>query len=189
MANKIKYGLKNVYWAKATDDGTGVLTYGSTKAWKGAVSLSLEAQGDTNTFYADNIAFFTSTANNGYQGDFESALIPDDFRKDILGETLDAQGFYVEKADASTVEFALLFQFEGDDKATKHALYRCVASRPAVNGSTKEESIEPQTETLTITAMPRINDNVVKARCPYTSSTTSSYALWYDAVVEPTVTP
>ena len=34
-----------------------------------------------------------------------------------------------------------------------------------------------------------INDNVVKARCPYTSSTTSSYALWYDAVVEPTVTP
>ena len=42
MANKIKYGLKNVYWAKATDDGTGTLTYGSTKAWKGAVSLSLE---------------------------------------------------------------------------------------------------------------------------------------------------
>lgn len=186
MANKIKYGLKNVYYAIATDDGTGNLTYASPVAWKGAVSLSLDAQGDTNTFYADNIAYFTSTANNGYQGDFESALIPDSFREDVLGEIETDNDFFVEKADAPTVEFALLFQFEGDKEATRHCLYRCVASRPATNGSTKEESIEPQTESLTITAMPRISDDIVKARCPYSASTTSTYALWFDAVTEPT---
>ena len=186
MANKIKYGLKNVHYAVATDDGTGVLTYGTVKPWIGAVNLSLDAQGDTNTFYADNIAFYTSTANNGYQGDFESALIPDDFRTSVLGETLDANGSYVERANVPTKEFALLFQFEGDESATRHALYRCVASRPNLNGQTKEENIDPQTESLTITAMPRINDDVVKARCPYTASTTSSYATWFDAVVEPT---
>lgn len=186
MANKIKYGLSQVYYAKATDDGTGTLTYSTPVAWKGAVSLSLDAQGETSTFYADNIAYFTTSANNGYQGDFESALIPDSFRQDILGEVLDSQGFYVESADASTVEFALLFQFEGDDKATRHCLYRCVASRPGTNGATQEESVEPQTETITITAMPRANDSVIKARCPYTASTTSSYATWFDAVVEPT---
>ena len=117
------------------------------------------------------------------------ALIPDAFRQNVLGETLDAKGFYVEASSDTQKEFALLFQFEGDDKATKHCLYRCVASRPEVNGSTKEESIEPQTETITITAMPRINDEVVKARAPYTASTTSSYAIWYTAVQEPTVTP
>ena len=189
MANKIKYGLKNVYYAVATDDGTGTLTYTTPVAWKGAVSLSLDAQGDTNTFYADNVQYFTSTANNGYQGDFESALIPDTFRTNVMGETLDAKGMYVEKADAKPKEFALLFQFEGDENATRHCLYRCSASRPSVAGNTKEESIDPQTETLTITAMARINDDVVKARCPYTSSTTSSYATWFDAVVEPTVTP
>lgn len=186
MANKIKYGIKNVYYAVATDDGTGTLTYGNPVAWKGAVSLSLDAQGDTSTFYADNVAYFTSNANNGYQGDFESALIPDSFRTDVLGEVLDSQGFYVERADAKTHEFALLFQFEGDQNATRHCLYRCTASRPAANGSTKEESIEPQTESITITAMPRLNDDLVKARCPYTASTTSSYATWFDAVIEPT---
>ena len=54
-----------------------------------------------------------------------------------------------------------------------------------VNGQTVEESIEPQTESITITAMARINDEVVKSRCPQTSA---SYNTWFDAVVEPTTT-
>ena len=183
MANKIKYGISKCYYAVATDDGTGTLTYDTPVALPGAVSLSLEAQGDTNTFYADNIAYFTSSANNGYQGDLELALLPDAFRVDVLGETLDAQkGFYIEKANVPTVEFALLFQFEGDENATRHCMYRCTASRPATNGSTKGESIEPQTESITITAMPRISDEVVKARCPYSAN---AYANWFTAVTEP----
>lgn len=186
---KIKYGLSNVYYAVATDDGNGNLTYGTPVAWKGAVSLSLDAQGDTNTFYADNIAYFVTAANGGYQGDFESALIPDSFRTAVLGEVLDAKGFYVESADSSTAEFALLFQFENDSNNTRHCLYRCTASRPATAGSTQEESIEPQTETITITAMPRISDHIIKSRAPYTNSTSSAYYNWFSTVSEPTTTP
>lgn len=187
MTNKIKYGLKNVHYSKITDDGVGNVTYATPVAWKGAVNLSLEAQGEQTPFYADNVQYWVSNGNNGYQGDFESALIPDDFRTDILGETLDEKGMYVEKANAKTEEFALMFQFEGDKSATRHVLYRCVATRPSVSGATSEDSITPQTETIQITAMPRIADDVVKARCPYSASTTSSYATWFDAVVEPTV--
>ena len=143
----------------------------------------VDAQGDTNTFYADNIAYFTSTANNGDQGDLELALIPDAFRTAVLGETLDTKGFYVEKSNVPQVEFALLFEFQGDVSAVRHCLYRCTAARSAVNGSTKEESIEPQTESITITAMPRINDEVVKSRCP---ADATDYATWFSAVVEPT---
>ena len=102
---------------------------------------------------------------------------------------MDAKGFYVEKSSDKQTEFALLFQFEGDENATRHCLYRCVASRPDVSGSTKNETVEPQTETINLTAMPRINDEVVKARCPYSASTSSSYAAWFTAVQEPTVTP
>lgn len=181
--NKIKYGLKNVHYAVATQGTGGALTYGTVKSIPGGVSLSMDAQGDTNTFYADNVAYFTSTANNGYQGDLELALIPDEFRTEVLGEVLDTKGFYVEKSGTPTVEFALLFQFEGDVSAVRHCLYRCTASRSAVSGSTKEESIEPQTESITITAMPRINDEVVKSRCP---ADANDYATWFDAVVEPT---
>ena len=183
MANKIKYGISKCYYAVATDDGTGTLTYETPVALPGAVSLALEAQGDTNNFYADNIIYFASSANNGYQGDLELALLPDSFRTAVLGETLDAtKGFYLEHANKPTVEFALLFQFEGDESATRHCMYRCTASRPATSGSTKEESIEPQTETITITAMPRIDDELVKSRCP---STASAYANWFTTVQEP----
>lgn len=185
MANKVKYGLKNVYYATATESG-GALVYGTPVSWPGAVNMSLDQQGEVNNFYADNIVYFTSSANNGYQGDFECALIPDTFRQNVLGESLDAKGFYVERSDDKATEFALLFQFEGDENATRHCLYRCVATRPSVNGATTEDSIEPQTETIQITAMPRINDSVVKARCPYSSGSSSSYQTWFAAVIEPT---
>lgn len=182
MANKVKYGLKNVYYAIATDDGAGTLTYATPVAWKGAVSLSMDAQGDTNNFHADNIIYWTGTANSGYQGDFECALIPDSFRTDVLGEEVDTAGVYVERAGVPTVEFALLFQFEGDESATRHCLYRCTASRPAVSGQTVEASIEPQTESITLTAMARISDELVKSRCP---ADASAYANWFTAVHEP----
>lgn len=188
MANKIKYGIKNCYYAPVTSTGAdGTLTYDSPAALPGAVSISLAAQGSSDPFYADNVVYWKGAANNGYEGDLELALIPDDFRKDVLGEALDAKGFYVEHANDTAKEFALLFQFEGDESATRHAFYRCTASRPQVNGQTKEDSISPQTETITITAMARINDELVKSRAPYTASTTSSYALWFTAVQEPTV--
>lgn len=181
---KIKYGLRNVYYAKATDDGTGNLTYATPVRIAGAVNMSLDAQGDTTPFYADDIVYFSSTANNGYTGTLEVALIPDSFRKDILGETEGTRdNVLYEYANAPTVEFALLFEFQTDESATKHCMYRCTASRAAVAGQTKEDSITPQTETLNIVAMPRVDDYLVKAKCP---STSSAYADWYTAVHEPT---
>lgn len=187
MANKIKYGIKACAYAPVTataDDGT--LTYGEVKQLKGAVSISLSAEGSSDPFYADNVVYFQSVANNGYSGDLELALIPDDFRTDILGETLDAKGFYVERNDDTQTEFALLFQFEGDENATRHCFYRCTATRAEVAGQTKEDNITPQTETISITALARINDGVVKARCPYDDDAQSPYQTWFTAVQEPT---
>lgn len=187
MSNKIKYGLKSCYYAPVTSTGVdGTLTYDTPVALPGAVSISLAAQGSSDPFYADNVVYWKGTANNGYEGDLELALIPDGFRQAILGETLDAKGFYVETASDAQKEFALMFQFEGDENATRHMFYRCTASRPEVAGSTKEDTIAPQTETITISALPRIKDEVVKARAPYTATSTSSYQLWFSSVQEPT---
>lgn len=187
MANKIKFGLKNVYWAPATIAADGTATYTTPSAWPGAVNLSLDAQGGITTFRADNMDYWTNAVNGGYQGDFESALIPDDFKLYALGEYHDANGMYVEEIRNDSAYFALMFQFEGDDKNTRHVLYKCNATRPSVAGQTTEaEEITPATESITITAgqiyVSAIDKNVIKARCEEGSS---KYATFFEAVVLP----
>ena len=189
-SNKIKFGIKNCYYAVATITSTGAATYSTPVALPGAVSLSLDPQGDTNKFYADNIVYFTSVANNGYEGDLELAKVPDSFLTDCLGFISDGNDVLVEDAGAVPVHFALMFQFEGDKNAKRTVLYNCVAARPNVEGSTKEESIEPQTETISITATTVynavLNKDVVKASCTETESTT--YNSWLTAVYQTTST-
>lgn len=184
MANKVKYGLSNVYYAKATIDSSNVATYTTPVAWPGAVNLSLSAEGDTTKFRADNIDYWVGQSNNGYSGDFESALIPDTFRKDILGYIEGTGGILVEDAQAKTTPFALMFQFEGDEKNTRHVFYNVTCTRPTVSGSTTAETIEPQTETVTFTAVAihnsALNKDIVKASAPETTS--GAYTTWFTSV-------
>ena len=184
MANKIKYGLSRVYYALATiDSSTGKATYGNPVAIPGAVSLSMDPSGESNKFYADNIAYATFAANAGYSGDLEVALIPDTFRQDALGEVVESNIQY-EKAEATAIPFALMFQFEGDDSATRHVFYNCTAARPNVGSKTTEESVDVQTETLTITCGSVYNAvldaNIVKGKCSDTAS--DEYGDWFTSV-------
>ena len=182
--NKIKYNLKNVHAAKLTKTEDGTFTYAKPQAIPGAVSISLDAEGDSSPFYADGIVYFRSNANNGYSGDLEIALIPEWFRTDILKEEKDSNKVLVERSDiAETEKFALLFEFDGDVNAIRHVMYNCSASRPSIASETKEETIDPVTETLSLTADPR-EDGLVKARTG-DETTQSTYDGWYEAVYIP----
>lgn len=187
MANKVKYGLSNVYYAVATIASDGTATYATPVAWKGAVNLSLDAEGDVTKFRADNIDYWIGQNNNGYSGSFESALVPDSFLQDVLGAQKDQNDAIVEMQTLNTVHFALLFQFEGDAKATRHVLYNCTASRPSVGSETTGETTEPVTETLDLTASSiyssALSGNIVKAKVDYDSA---AYSTWFGSVYQPT---
>jgi phi13 family phage major tail protein len=184
MGNKVKYNLKNVHAAKLTEtvtDGVKSFYYGTPKAIPGAVSIALDAEGETSPFYADGIVYFRSVTNNGYSGDLEMALVPEWFRTEILQEELDSNGVLVEKnTNAESVKFALLFEFDGDVNAIRHVLYNCSSSRPSIESETKEDTIEPGTEKLSITADPRA-DGLVKARTGDGTDQTT-YDNWYQSV-------
>ena len=190
MGNKVKFNLKNVHAAKLTEtvtDGVTSFSYSTPKAIPGAVSISLDAEGESSPFYADGIVYFRSVTNNGYSGDLEMALVPEWFRTEILQEALDGKGVLIEKSDnKESVKFALLFEFDGDVNCIRHVLYNCTSSRPSIESETKEDSIEPGTETLSITADPRA-DGLVKARTGDTTDATT-YANWYKSVYLPTET-
>ena len=187
MGNKVKFNLKNVHAAKLTEtvtEGVTSFSYGTPRAIPGAVSISLDAEGESSPFYADGIVYFRSVTNNGYSGDLEMALVPEWFRTEILQEELDAKGVLIEKSgNRESVKFALLFEFDGDINCIRHVLYNCTSSRPSIESETKEDTIDPGTEKLTITADPRA-DGLVKARTGDTTDAVT-YAGWYQTVYLP----
>ena len=184
--NKVKFNICNVHYALITVDEDGDITFGTPVAMPGAVSLSLEPNGEPSNFYADGYAYYTISNNMGYEGDLELAMVPESFRTDVLKESLDDNSVLVESANVETANFALLFEFDGDVKKIRHVLYNCSAARPNIESATNEEEIEVQTETLAITAAPLAN-GYVKARTG-DSTTDTVYTGWYTSVYMPTVT-
>lgn len=184
--NKVKFNICNVHYALITVDEDGDVTFGTPVAMPGAVSLSLEPNGEPSNFYADGYAYYTISNNMGYEGDLELAMVPESFRTDVLKESLDDNSVLVESANVETANFALLFEFDGDVKKIRHVLYNCSAARPNIESATNEEEIEVQTETLAITAAPLAN-GYVKARTG-DSTTDTVYTGWYTSVYMPTVT-
>lgn len=198
-ANKVKFGLKNVHYALVTEtvasDGTGAITstYGTVKALAGAVSLSMSSSASKSVFRADNSDYYISYGEGGYEGDLEVAKVNEDFLKDVLGFVEDNDKILVESGAAfkTTNYFALTFEFDGDQQATKHCLYKCSASRPNIASQTTGEngSTDPQTETLTITAVPRADADKYIHLQTQDSTSTAVIEAWYTAVPVPTFTP
>ncbi len=186
MSNKIKYGLKNVHYAPVTETntlGTMSVTFTTPIPIPGAVNLTLSPVGDTTPFYADDIEYFTAIANNGYDGSIEMALIPDSFKVSILKEVIDAKNVQFEESDKQPAPFALLFEFAGDVKATRHVMYYCKATRPNIESGTKGQGIEPKTETLNLTCRTLPGTAIIKAKTTDETESTT-YTGWYGAVYE-----
>lgn len=183
--NKVKFGLSNVHYALLSTDESGEIVFGTPKPIPGAVNLNLSAQGDIQTFYADDVAFFVAVANSGYQGDLEIALIPESFAQDVLREKLDeTDKILTEYSSAETAPFALLCEFKGNVHGVRKVFYNCTVSRPNQTGATTTNTKEPQTATLTITAAP-LSDGSVKSET-LADTPDATYNNWYKAVWRPT---
>ena len=104
------------------------------------------------------------SSNTGYEGDLEVALVPEEFEIEILGNIKDDNGAIIEKSDAKQKNFAIAFQFSGDVEETRHILYNCSATRPNLEGATKEDSTAPQTDTLSLSVNPNIETKIVKSK-------------------------
>ena len=162
--NKVKYGLKNVYYAPITLTNN-VPSYGTPVHIPGAVNLTLSPVGEKVRFAADDREdYFAENINNGYDGNLEMALIPDEFRRDVLGDTIDSNDALVENANGVAKKFALMFEFDGDAKKTRHVLYNVLATRPGIEGTTRSNTKEPKTDSLEIEVRPAIDTSDVKAK-------------------------
>lgn len=182
--NRVTFGLQDVHYAPYTIGEDGTVTYEKPIRLPGAIELSLEPRGDMVEHYADNMLYYSASNNQGYEGTLSISHIPEQFLIDALGEEKDETDMILsEIANKQGKPFALLFQFEGDVKATRHVFYNCTANRPTIASTTKTDSVEPNANELTFVASAiNINDKLyVKAKT--TPSTPQNvYDNWYEQV-------
>lgn len=196
--NKVRFGIKNCYYAVLTENENGVVSYGTVKPLKGARSFSFSKEGgDSSNWYADDGVYYRlAGTDGGYSGDLTLAKVPDDFLIDVLGFFKDRNNVLVEDAEATPKEFALMMEFSGDKMKTRHCFYRCSASRPDIQANTIEEQAEPQEETIPIVAIPVsfttgtgqnvATRTIVKAKANATDSATQ-YNAWFTQVQIPSL--
>lgn len=190
MANKVQFGLSNAHYA-VYDAANG--TYETPVPIKGSVSLSLDIEGDSSKFYADNTAYFATSKNDGYTGTLEVAYVEQKMLIDLLGFHDDG-GLLLEFSDSQPVPFALLFEIDGNVNKQRFVLYNCTLARPKTEAKTTEGTVEPGTMSLEITAIgadlkfENGTRNVVKGVMEGTEQNKTKFDKFFDAVPMPTAT-
>jgi phi13 family phage major tail protein len=158
--NKVHFGLKRaMIWplTETTNPQTGEVTtsYGAGIPWPGAVSLDLGNNASQEDFYADDGVYYVTSSASNYEGDYESASVPREFKKAIYGDIEDANGALIETKNAVTKYFAFGYETSGDVGGQRTIFYKCSATRPSASGATLEDGTEVQTESVTIKAIAR----------------------------------
>lgn len=186
--NKFTFGLSKVHYAVLTEGDTNV--WATPVAVPGAVKLELDSNVASSDFYADNVTYFRTFANNGYNGTLEMARIPEQMLSDVWGIEADTTEVVREYANVQPKPFALMFQVEGDQDEECYLLYRCIPStKPSVGSQTTEDTAEPVTQSFEFSALPLVTGaanqlNLIKAHTGAEAAETVKTA-WFTAVNVP----
>lgn len=186
MANKVEFGISNLYVGTYSVGTTGTVTMGTPYHQAGAVSFSPEEQSENNNFYADNVIYWSGYTGGTFEGDLEVAKFDDTFKTQFLGYIQKASdgGLAVVK-NATRPKVYIAFQVEGDSESRRVIMYNC--SLGAINRSyeTETESIEPATETIAVTVA---GDNKTGISMVSYGQTSTGYSTLFTNPPAPTTT-
>lgn len=171
MANKVMFGVSNLHIGTYNVGQDGTVTLGAPMHVPGTVNISLEAESEENTFYADNVRYWTGYSDNGYSGEIENALFDDTFKTTFMNYVaLDDGGIAQIKGKQNKTVY-LMFQAEGDESSRRAILYNVSLGQITREYATVEDSIEPQTATLPFTVSGDNGTGITRVAYPKTSAT------------------
>ena len=163
MANKVEFGISQLHVGTYTIAQDGTATLGTPYHQKGAVSFAPEEQSENNTFYADNIAYWSGYSGGTFEGDLEVAMFDDAFKTQFLGYEELSNGGLANVKNATKPNVYVAFQVEGDAESRRVILYNCSLGVIGREYATIEDSKEPTTETLGVTCIGDESTGVTKA--------------------------
>jgi phi13 family phage major tail protein len=181
MANKVEFGISQLHVGTYTV-ADGVVTLGTPYHQAGAVSFSPEENSEQNTFYADNIAYWSGYSGGTIEGDLEVAMFDDAFKTQFLGYRTLTNGGLASVKNATKPNVYIAFQVEGDAESRRGILYNCSLGAITREYSTIEESKEPATETLGVTCT---GDNATGVTMAVFKPEDTGYATLFTAPTAP----
>lgn len=149
--NKVRFGLSNLYFGTYTVGTTGTVTLGSPFAVPGAVSLNLDPDTEETVFWADDVKYYVTNADNGFTGEVEVAAFTDEFKTTFMNYLTLADGGIAQIKGMDNKTCYVMFQSEGDAQKRRGILYNVTLGQISRNYQTLEGTKEPQTATLSIT--------------------------------------
>lgn len=186
MANKVEFGISQLHVGTYTVDDQGVATLGTPYHQKGAVSFSPEENSEQNTFYADNIAYWSGYSGGSIEGDLEVAMFDDSFKTQFLGYRTLTNGGLANVKNATKPNVYVAFQVEGDAESRRVILYNCSLGAIKREYNTIEENKEPATETLGVTC---IGDNTTGVTMAVLKPGDTGYDTLFTAPTAPVIAP
>ena len=186
MANKVEFGISQLHVGTYTVDDQGVATLGTPYHQKGAVSFSPEENSEQNTFYADNIAYWSGYSGGSIEGDLEVAMFDDSFKTQFLGYVTLTNGGIANVKNATKPNVYIAFQVEGDAESRRVILYNCSLGAIKREYNTIEENKEPATETLGVTC---VGDNTSGVTMAVLKPADTGYSTLFTAPTAPAIAP
>lgn len=185
MPNKVEFGISQLHVGTYTDNN-GTITLGTPYHQKGAVSFSPEESSDQNTFYADNIAYYSTYSGGQLEGDLEVAMFDDEFKQQFLGFVELTDGGIASVKNAQKPNVYIAFQVEGDAESRRIIIFNASLGAITREYSTIEEAKEPTTETIPVTATGVAGNGVTMA--VYKPEDTG-YGTLFTAPTAPVIAP
>ena len=186
MANKVEFGISNLYVGTYTVGTTGTVTMGTPYHQAGAVSFSPEEQSESSKFYADNVVYWSGYTGGSFEGDLEVAKFDDTFKTQFLGYISKASdgGLAVVK-NATKPNVYIAFQVEGDKESRRCIMYNCSLGGIVREYSTIEDNKEPVTEKINVTVT---GDNTTGISMVSYAQTSTGYSTLFTNPPAPTTT-
>lgn len=184
MANKVEFGISNLYVGTYSVNAQGTVTLGTPYHQAGAVNLSVEAESESNDFYADNIKYWSGFSDNGFTGTIEVAKFDAAFKTQFLGYQTLADGGIAAVKGAQKPNTYIMFQTEGDESARRVIMYNVALGSIDREYATIEESKEPTTESMDITVT---GDNATGLTIVSYDADASGYATLFTNPPVPTI--
>lgn len=185
MANKVEFGISQLHVGTYTVSGENV-TLGTPYHQKGTVSFSPEEQSESNNFYADNIIYWSGYSGGSIEGDLKVAMFDDEFKKQFLGYRELTNGGLANVKNATKPDVYIAFQVEGDAESRRVILYNCSLGAITREYNTIEESKEPATETIAVTA---VGDNATGVTMAVFKPADAGYDTLFTAPTAPVLAP